>query len=203
MAHHKEKEFTLRIGRKTALVVAAVIVVGSLGYYLKDIFVAAKVDGRFISRFDVIRELESVSGKQALESLITQKLIRAEAKQKGVTVSDDEVNAEMAKVEEQVKAQGGTLEQALSAQGMKLDTLKKQLRTQKLLEKLVTGTTEVNSEEIAQFIKDNNVAIPNGQEEAYNQLVKSQLIQQRLNTAKTAFVNDLRAKASVSIYTKY
>ena len=185
--HHKPKQITVRLNKKTAYIIVAVVALGVLGFYYKGSFVAGSVDGKLISRFAVIRELEAVSGKQAFDSLVVQKLIRAEAKQKGVTATDEEINAEIAKIEEQMKAQGGTLEQALSTQGMALETLKKQLRTQKLLEKLVSGTTQVSDQEEAQ----------------YNELAKNQLIQQKLNNAKTAYVNDLKAKAKIRTFMTY
>ncbi|MDO8521466.1 MAG: SurA N-terminal domain-containing protein [bacterium] len=204
VTHHKPEQVTLRLSKRTIYIIVAVILVAVLGYFGKGFFVVASVDGRLISRLAVVRELEAVSGKQALDSLVIQKLISAEAKKNGVSVTDEEVKAEVAKIALQMQTQGGgTLEAALAAQGMTLETLEKQLRTQKLLEKLVVGTQEVTPEEIAQFIKANNVVVPEGQEAQYDELAKNQLVQQKLNAAKTTYVNDLKAKAKIRIFTTY
>lgn len=202
--HHKPEQVTLRLSKRTVRIIVTVLVIAALGYYGKGFFVAASVNGTLISRLAVVKELEAVSGKQALDSLIAQTLIKAEARKKGITVTDQEVDDEIAKIGVQMAAQGGgTLEQALSAQGLALETLKKQLRSQKLLEKLVSGTTEVSDQEVAQFLKDNSVTVPKGQEAQYNELAKNQLIQQKLNNAKAAYVNDLKAKAKIRTFTNY
>lgn len=202
-AHQKEKQVTLRFSRRTLIIVGIIVVVGAFGYFCRGLFVAAIVDGTPISRIAVVRELESVSGKQALDSLIAQRLIKAEALRKGVSVTDKEVDEEVAKIGIQMSMQGSSLEAALAAQGMSLETLEKQLYTQKLLEKLVAGTIGVTDDEIAQYIKNNKMAVPPGQEEEQKAFVKDQLTREKSNAARTQFVNDLKAKATIRTFTEY
>lgn len=194
---------TLRVKRKTMGVIVVIVIVLILGYMFKGLFVAATVDGSPITRLAVVEELEKVSGKQALDSLIAKKLVNTEARKKGVVVSDDEINIEISKIEDQVKAQGGTLEQALAAQGMTRDILKEQIRTQKMLEKLITNKIEVTDAEVAQYIKDNKVSVPADQEEKYNSLVKDQLTQQKLNAARQSLASDLKARATIHTFVSY
>ena len=97
----KQKRITISI--KVAIIIAVIIIVGALAYRYKGLLIAAMVDGSFISRFSVIEELEKKSGKATLDALIIQKLIETEAQKKGVTVSDNDVNAEIKKIEDQVK----------------------------------------------------------------------------------------------------
>ena len=202
-SRHKDKQITFRISATTARIIVVVIVLGVLGYFLKGFFVVASVNGSFISRWAVIEELEKVSGKQALDSLIAKKLVFDDAWQKGITVSNDEINAEVTKAENQVKAQGETLDQVLSQQGIALDTFKKQLLIQKTLEKLVIEKVQVGNDEIAQFIKDNKVVVPAGQEDKYNGLVKDQLTQQKLTAAEKAYVSDLKSHATIHTFVRY
>lgn len=194
---------TIHLKKKTAWIFAAVLLLLVLGYVFKGLFIVATVDGTPITRFAMIRELENVSGKQALDSLIVQKLVYAEARKKGITVGDSEIDLELSKIENQVKTQGGTLAQVLAGQGITLDVLKEQIRTQKMLEKLVTGKVEVTDLEVGRYIKDNGVSVPAGQEEKYNALVKNQLSQQKQNTARQAFVSDLRARATIRTFVSY
>ncbi|MEK7118161.1 MAG: SurA N-terminal domain-containing protein [Patescibacteria group bacterium] len=194
---------TIRLTKKTAWIFAVVVLLLVLGYVFKGLFIAATVDGTLITRFAMIRELENVSGKQALDSLIVQKLVYAEARKKGVTVGDSEIDLELSKIENQVKTQGGTLEQVLAGQGLTLDVLKEQIRTQKTLEKLIPGKVEVTDLEVGQYIKDNQISVPAGQEEKYNALVKDQLSQQKQTAARQAFVNDLRARATIRTFVSY
>ncbi len=190
-------------GIKIAAIIAIVVLIGFLIYYNKGLFIAATVNGTPISRRAVIKELESVSGKSALESLITQKLINDEALKKGVTVTSDEVDTEIKNVETQVKAQGMTLDQALSAQGITLANLKKQITTQKKLEKILGDQIQVTDDQITQYIKDNKVSIPKGQEATYKEQIKNQIKQQGLSAAANELVASLKAQAKINYFVNY
>lgn len=190
-------------GIKIAAIIAIVALIGFLAYRYKGLFIAATVNGTPISRHAVVKELESVSGKSALDSMITQKLINDEALKKGVTVTSEEVEAELKNVEAQVKAQGMTLDQALSAQGMTLNILKKQITTQKKLEKILGDQIQVTDDQITQYIKDNKVTIPKGQEATYKEQIKSQIKQQSLSTAANELVASLKAQAKINYFVNY
>ncbi|HEY4477359.1 MAG TPA: SurA N-terminal domain-containing protein, partial [Candidatus Paceibacterota bacterium] len=184
-ADKKQKQITISI--KAAIVIGVIIVVGALAYRYKGLLVAATVNGSPISRFSVIEELEKKSGKATLDALIIQKLIAVEAQKKGITVNDNDVNAEIKKIEEQLKEQGKTLAEALSAQGMTEEDLRVQLATQKKLEKLLADKIQVTDEEIAQFIKDSKIVIPAGQEDSYKNQARDQIQQNKLNDAVGVF----------------
>jgi dGTP triphosphohydrolase len=194
---------TRRISLKMMIIIGAIVVLGVFAYIYKGLFVAAIVNGTPITRLSVIQELEKASGKQALSSIITQILISEEASKKGFLVSEDEVNAEIKKIEDQIKSQGQTLNEALAVQGITLEALKKQIVIQKEVEKLVADKTQVSDEEIGQYIKDNSITIPKGQEATYKDDLKSQIQQQKFNEAASAFVESLRSQAKIQYFTDY
>ena len=200
-ADKKQKQITISI--KAAIVIGVIIVVGALAYRYKGLLVAATVNGSPISRFSVIEELEKKSGKATLDALIIQKLIAVEAQKKGITVNDNDVNAEIKKIEEQLKEQGKTLAEALSAQGMTEEDLRVQLATQKKLEKLLADKTQVTDEEIAQFIKDSKIVIPAGQEDSYKNQARDQIQQNKLNDAVGVFIDSLRSTAKIKYFVSY
>jgi len=195
----KQKMFGIKIGA----IIAIVIVVGFLAYYYRGVFIAATVNGSTISRLAVIKELESVSGKNALDSLITQKLINDEAIVKGVSVTDEEVDTEIKKVESQVTAQGMTLDEALKAQNMTLNILKKQIINQKKLEKILADKLQVTDEEVAQYIVTNEIKIPKGEEVTYNEQIKDQIKQENFSTAASELVASLKAQAKINYIANY
>ena len=200
-ADKKQKQITISI--KAAIVIGVIIVVGALAYRYKGLLVAATVNGSPISRFSVIEELEKKSGKATLDALIIQKLIAVEAQKKGITVNDNDVNAEIKKIEEQLKEQGKTLAEALSAQGMTEEDLRVQLATQKKLEKLLEDKIQVTDEEIAQFIKDSKIVIPAGQEDSYKNQARDQIQQNKLNDAVGVFIDSLRSTAKIKYFVSY
>lgn len=192
-----------RIGIKTIVIIAVIIILGALAYINKGLFIAATVDGSPISRLDIIKKLEKASGKNLLDSLIAEKLIQNEANAKKITVSNDEIDAEIKKIEDQVIAQGGTLDEALLKQGMNKDDLKNQILLQKEVEKLLGDKINVTDEEIDQYIKDNEISIPDGQESATRDQVKNGLRSQKLNDQVQSLITDLKSKAKIQYFVNY
>jgi foldase protein PrsA len=194
---------SIEITLKTAIIIAAILVIGALVYVYKGLFIAATVNGSPISRLSVIQKLEKASGKNLLDSLITDKLIQDAAKAKGISVSDDEVNVEIKKIQDQVTAQGSTLDKALAAQGMSLDDLKNNIILQKEIEKLLGDKINVTDQEIDKYITDNKITLPKGQEAATRGQIKSQLSNQKLNTEAQTFITDLKSKAKIKYFVNY
>jgi len=202
-----KKTIKIKVSKKSAIIIGVIVVVvavlGVLAYRYKSLLIAATVDGSPIYRLSVIQKLEKDSGKSLLDSLVTQKLVQVEANAKKIVVTDDEVSAEIKKIESQVTAQGTTLEAALAAQKMSLDDLKKQILLQLEMQKLVADKTTVTEAEVAQYITDNKVTVPKGQEAATNEQIKGELSGQKLNNAAQALITDLKAKAKIQYFVNY
>ncbi len=184
-------------------VVIAVAIVGALFFYYKGLLIAATINGSPISRLAVISELEKTSGKKILESLVIKKLIDDEARAKGIVIASADIDAEIKTIEEQIKAQGATLDQALTEQGITLDFLKNQIAVQKKLENLLADQVQVSDADITKYIADNKVTIPAGEEATYKEQIKSQLKQQKLSDAATAFIESLRTKSKINYFVNY
>lgn len=191
------------ISVKTAVVIAALIILASVAFYHKGLFIAATVNGSPVSRLSVIHELESSSGKKALDSIITKKLLSDEANKKGVMVTSDELATEVKKIEDQIKAQGQTLDVMLAAQGMTRQEMEEQLTLQKELEKLLEDKIAVSDEEAVKLLAASKVAVPKGQEEQYKAQAKEQIRGQKLNDAAGTFIESLKAQASINYFVNY
>lgn len=198
-----KKSISIKISIKTAIIIAVIIIAAALAYVYKGLLIAATVDGSPINRLAVIKELEKSSGKSLLDSLITEKLVQNEAKAKKVSVSDDEVNAEIKKIEDRISAQGTTLDAALKAQGMTMADLKKQILFQKEIEKLVADKVNVTDEEVAQYIKDNSITIPKDQEATTTSQIKDEIRSQKLSTESNALITALKSKAKIRYFVNY
>jgi len=197
----------IKIRKKTiiiwAVVAVIIIALAVLVYALKGLFIVATVDGSPISRLAVIQKLEKASGKNLLDSLIAEKLVRNEAKAKGIVVSDDEVNAEIKNIENQITTGGSTLDEALASQGMSLNDLKTQIILKKELEKLIADKITVTDEEVAKYIKDNTISIPKGEEATTTAQIKEGLKNQKLSTESSALVDTLKSQAKIKYFINY
>lgn len=192
---------TVLDSKKTMAVLIVLLLIGIV-FYFKDYFLAATIDGKTISRFSVIERLEKQSGKQALDSMITEQLIENEAQQQGLAVTDEEVAAEIKTIEASVTAQGSTLEEALAGQGLAMEDFKKSLKLQKALEKLLGDKIKVTEEEINQSLGDKS-GIPAGKEEEIRQQITQQLKSQKLNQEASKYIEELRAKAKIKYFMQY
>jgi len=198
-----KKNFKKLKGNKKFIVGVVIVVLLSLLYLLKGLFVAAFVNGQPISRLSVVRELERRGGAQALDSVISQTLILQEAKKQKVTATDEEVNATIAEIEASLEGQGG-LDQILISEGMTRDDLINQVRLQKLAEKILSDQVSVSDEEVKQYIETNADLLPEDQNtEELNNKVKNQLQQQKLSEAIQTWLTDLKDKANINYFVDY
>ncbi len=182
------------------IVVLAIIVAL---FYFKGLLVAASVNGKLISRWSVIHQLEKQSGKSVLNSLIEEKLIELEAKNKKIVISDDEINQEIKKIDTMITQQGGTLQAALAQKGLTEKNLRDQIRTQKEVEKLLADKIQVTDADISKYISDNKIPVPKGKEVDIRAQVANQLHSQKLNQEAVAWLNTLRTQASIIYYVNY
>ncbi len=195
----KKRKITL----KTVIIIVLILGILSLVYSFKSLFIAAVVNGTPISRLAVINKLEKTSGKNILDMLITMKLLDDEALKKGIIVTKDEIDAEVKKIEDQVKLQGLTLDQALAQQGVIPEDFRKQMAVQIELEKLLGDKIEVSDADIDKYITDYKITIPEGQESTFRDQIRTQLRQQKLSVSAGEYIDNLRASASIYYFVNY
>ncbi len=194
----------IKISIKTASIVAGVVIVLALLFTCRGIFVAATVDGRPISRLALIHQLEKTSGKSALDMMIVQKIIDLEAKKKGITVTAEEIAAQLKIIEDQVSAQGGTtLAEMLVARGMTQQDLEKQIVTQQQVEKMVVDKIGVTDMEIDQFISSQKITLKAEEVAQARTQIATQLKQQKISTEGNALVESLRKDAKISYFVDF
>jgi parvulin-like peptidyl-prolyl isomerase len=89
-------------------------------------------------------------------------------------------------------------------QGMTQDDLKKQVRTQKIVEKILADKVSPTDQEVADYIKANKDSLPKGQTDDQNkETVKGQLRQQKLSTEFQKWIDELKKSASIKYFTSY
>lgn len=192
----KPKPIVIKIG--IALLILAAL------FFAKGFFIAATVNGSPISRWSVIKELEKQGGKQALEAVINQKIIKTELDKQKITITQEEVDAEIKKIEEQVAAQGGTLEMALQQQGITKEKLVEQITIQKKLEKLLADKVVVTNADIDAYIKASQAKPGTGiKMEDFKQQLGEQLKKQKFQTEAQQWVMNLVASSTIKYYGNY
>jgi hypothetical protein len=197
-------KYVFKINKRTTLLTIIILAILGVLFYFKGLFIAAVVDGKPISRFEVIKELENTSGRQALDALVVKQLISAEANKAGIVVSQKDVDAEIQKMEDKVSKQGGTLELLLAQQGINQDQFREQISLQKKLEKILGDKIQVTDEEVNQYFTQNKITPPAGvsEDEIKNQ-IREQLKNQKFSTEADKWVTDHKSQASIQYYVWY
>ncbi len=184
---------------KVAIVAAGIV----LYAFARNYFIAATVNGQIVSRYAVIRELETQSGKRALDALVTRTLINQKAREKNITVTQKEIDEEIKKIDSNIKAQGGTLDQALLQQGMTKNDLIEQLTLQIKLERLAGAKVTVSDKEVEKYLSENAELFPTGSAQPAKDQVKSQLQQEKSKEIVQKYLEDLKKSARVQYSSIY
>ena len=184
--------------------IIVILLLGAALYYFRGLFVAAVVNGQPISRLAVIRQTEQQSGKTTLDTLVRNTLIEQKAKEANVTVSDKEVDAEIATLQSNLSKQGQTLDQVLAAQGMSKDDLRQLIRLDKLVAKMVGKNITVSNKEVDDYIAKNKDSLPQGTDEAtLRKQVSDQLKQQKTNDAVRIWLADVEKNSKIVKFVDY
>lgn len=181
-----------------------IVAIAAVLFYFKNLFVAATVNGRAISRLALVSELEKRSGRATLESMVTKELLLQEAKKRGVAISQQEIDQELNRIEATVKQQGGNLEQVLTAQGMTRKDLREQVLVQKILEKMLADELKVSDQEAEQFMTQNQESLPETTDSAaLKASVRQQLAQNKLSQKAQELLDNLKKSSKINYFVTY
>lgn len=204
LAPSTQAKKTVNLSKRYVALIAAILLLGAALYYFRGLFVAAVVNGQPISRLEVVRQTEQQAGKQTLDTLVRNALIEQKAKEQNVTVSEQEIDQEIKKLQSNLSKQGQNLDQVLQAQGMSQQDLRKLIRLDKIVQKMVGKDVKVTDQEVTKYIEDNREALPQNAEEAeLKKQVKDQLRQQKTNEKVRAWLANLQKEANVTYFVQY
>lgn len=197
----------IRPPKKMLLLGLIFLLVLGLIYFSVRFFLVASVNGQLIGRLTIINELEKQGGKTTLGTIISKTLINQEAKKRKVNISQKDIDVEVQKIETNVTAQGGTLDQALQQQGMTKNDLTDGIKLQLLVTKMVGNNISVTDKEIDDYLasqkNQSSLGLAQPAPELTRDQAKTAIKQQKLQTKIQTFISDLKAKAKISYFINY
>lgn len=198
------QNFRSRSFRTKLVVVLFGVAFAGLIYYFKGLFVAATVNGQVITRLALVREIEKQAGQQILDGLITKAIILQEAKKQKITVSKEEINQEVQKIEESLKAQNQNLDDVLALENLSREELSERLELQKIIEQLAGKDIQITDEEINQYFEENKSFYPEASDEAKTKSqIKEQLRQQKINQNFQTILQSLKNAAKINYFVSF
>lgn len=168
-----------------ALIIGVVLLLLALA---NKYLVIAWVDGKPVTRLQLVQSLQNRYGKDMTEELIVEKLLLSEASKKNITVSQKDIDAEVKKLETQ---NGGAdkFKEMLTSNGLTRDDLSKLIKIQLIREKMFATDTDVTDAELNKYIEDNKTQLPEITDEVKASL-KDQLKQQKMATNFNKWLTD-------------
>jgi len=194
---------------KSGLIVLAIIVILAVLYFFRSSFIVAFVNGQPVSRAEFNHNMEISAGKQALNDVITQKLIMQEAAKRHISVSDKDVNDQLKSIQTMLSKQGLKLDQALAAKGMTMNDLTNQIKLQKMLTIMLGNKAMVSDKEVQDYIdknqdsfKDPTTGEVNVTSDIKNS-IKQQLATTKVSQLSQNLVDDLTKKAKINYFVQF
>jgi foldase protein PrsA len=137
-------------------VIGGIVVVGTMlvmfGFSKDE--VVAKVGDKSISKEDLYTTLVDQYGDAALDTLIAEKIVELESDKKDLTVKDSEIEEELESIKE---SYGGeeAFNEALTSSGASLDSVKKNVESFLLTEKLLKDRVSISDDQITEYFEAN------------------------------------------------
>lgn len=146
--------------RTIALIIAVVLIATtliSILLYMKpndSDSVVATVNGEKITKEELYKFLVQSNGKEALDVLIIEKIVRLEAEKENIDVTDDEIKAE---TDEMIENFGGedSFNAALEYYGVSKADIEYDIVMNLYLEKLMTPIIEITEDEMKTYFEEN------------------------------------------------
>lgn len=161
----------------------------------------AKVNGRKIYSYDYLRRLKQQNNEAILKQLIEEELIKKEAQDKKIKISNKEIDDEYKKIKENITNQGKDFKDELKSRNMNYDDLINQIYIQKLISRLVNLNINVTSEDIDKFITENKDSLPkNVKDDQLRSMIKSQVAEKLQSGKVSNWMESLYRKAKISYY---
>jgi foldase protein PrsA len=200
----KKKKFQLKLNYKVLGIVFGAMLLASAIYYAKGYLIAGVVNGKVITRSKVVSELERRSGQQVLEGLVNQSLIDQEAKKRNIVITQEEIDADIKTIEDNMKAQGSTIEAALAQQNLDRPEFVKILTTNKKIEKMIADKVAVTDAEVDAYLTANKDSFPKDSDQnALKEQVRTYLQQQKIDSESQNLFTQLREQANIRYWARY
>ncbi|MGG1631045.1 foldase protein PrsA [Rossellomorea sp. NRS-1567] len=137
-------------------VIGGIVVVGTLlamfGFSKDE--VVAKVGSKSISKEDLYTTLVDQYGEAALDTLIAEKIVELEGDKEDISVKDSEIDEELESMKD---SYGGeeAFNEALASSGASLDSVKENIRSFLMTEKLLKDRISISDDQIKEYFEAN------------------------------------------------
>ena len=182
-----------------------VVLLGVLSYLViskhRSLFIAGTVNNSLVSRYQVNKIMAERYGKEIFDEVANERLLAQEFKQQQITVTDQDVQAEVDKI---IKEYGDEekFKTALTQYGLTLDKAKESIKKNILFKKLVEKNSkiEIVDADIEKYFNDNKETYKDKKLEDVKSQISEMLYQQQLYQKSQELFSQIRQKAKVNSF---
>ncbi|NQD68004.1 foldase [Bacillus haikouensis] len=116
--------------------------------------VVAKVGSKSISKEDLYTTLVDQYGEAALDTLIAEKIVELESEEEEITVKESEMDEELQTIQDSYGDEEA-FNEALASSGASLDSVKENIKTYLLTEKLLKDRISISDDQIKEYFEAN------------------------------------------------
>lgn len=196
-----------RIAGLVIIIIASFALIDLAVQYLNNDYSVAVVNGVRISKNKWHDRLEKSYGSSIATQLIEDQIIRSEAKEAKISVTEDEIQKEVDRIIESI---GGEemFNSALEANNITLNELKDQIETDLLATKILSPTLEYTEDNVKDFFNQySDVIFPNETAELeegakldfekYKEETEEVYVQQQVQTNLSSWLTDRKAEYKI------
>jgi len=189
----------LQANKKIIIAVLIVLVIVLLGYFKKNWFVAAIVNGKPIANLTLQSRLNSYFREQALQEMITEQIILDEAKKNNIVITKDQIDKKIAEIEASF---GGAqaLDQYLAAQGQTRAHVRDQIEAQLAADELYKNEATVSAEEVQKFVTQNQAQLKASDSAGQTKEAEDYLKSDKLRQIVSEKLQELKNNAKITIF---
>ena len=152
----------------------------------------AKVNGDIITEQEFFEALEAAQGRQVLDRLVLERIMAQKAKEKGITVGDEEVNGPLQELKERMREQW---DEFLRTSGQTAEGIKDELRRRILLVKLM-----LPEQEVKEFYEQNRTRFDEPTQAKYRRVIldsksEAQRVREQIVSGKLDFAQAVEEKS--------
>jgi foldase protein PrsA len=182
------------------ILVLILVIAGLLGFRYKDQFIVATINGKPVFRHELNQRLTANFGKETLENIIVEKLIREEARKQQVSIAKEEIDDEIAKISESL---GETkIEDLLKLQGVTLADFREQLRIRLQVNRILEKEITISDEDVAKFIEENGASLVATDEAEKKDEAKERLMELKISERVQGWISGLLDQAKINRFLK-
>ena len=175
-----------------------VLLVALAFWFLRDQVIVAMVNGKPITRFQVISELEKQGASQILDSLVTMELVNQAINKADVGVDNQEITDQMTELEASLAAQDQNLDDILAMQNLTREDIEKDIKLNLQVDKILADKIQVTEEEVMEYFETNKEFL--GEDANYGEMkedIEAQVIQEKRSAAQQEWLETLRSEANI------